>query len=209
MWDKKRNPANEAHSVSLVSAAQGIMTSDETMIAISIRRLFNYHRRHAMKKSIIEGREIFQHLTHKQIAEIHDAAEIRNIEADQIIFDQKQEVKNFYILLEGEISLRLPGTRDRTPAKFSLEIDRIKGYGVFGPGYLFGIKRHMLRARAVKRSKVLMLDSKHFLEIIKENGSETLILSYMAKVYFQRYINAMKEFQQLMDRELSLEHDLL
>ena len=42
----------------------------------------------------------------------------------------------------------------------------------------------------------MIIDANKFLDIIKENKSEFIVLSYLAKVYFQRYINAMKEFEE-------------
>ena len=41
----------------------------------------------------------------------------------------------------------------------------------------------------------MVIDAIRFLDIIRENRSEFVIMSYLAKVYFQRYINAMKEFE--------------
>ena len=100
-------------------------------------------------------------------------------------------------MLEGEVSIRLPGKSDATIEKFSLEIEKITGHGaVFGPNLLFGVKRYMTRARVTKPSQVMILDAENFLEIIRENKSEFIIMSYLAKVYFQRYINAMKEFEE-------------
>ncbi len=54
----------------------------------------------------------------------------------------------------------------------------------------------MTRARVIKPSKVMMLDAKKFLEIIQKNKSEFIVMSYLAKVYFQRYVHAMKEFEE-------------
>jgi len=150
-----------------------------------------------MKKYDIENREVFSLLTPKQISEISAAALIKNFDEGQIIYEQKEAAKNFYILLEGEVSIRLPGKSDASIEKFSLEIEKITGNGVvFGPNLLFGVKRYMTRARVTKPSQIMILDAEKFLEIIRKNKSEFIIMSYLAKVYFQRYINAMKEFEE-------------
>ena len=67
---------------------------------------------------------------------------------------------------------------------------------LFGTNLLFDVKRYVTRARAIKPSKVMILDAEKFLEIIKKNKSEFIVMSYLAKVYFQRYVNAMKEFEE-------------
>ncbi len=154
-----------------------------------------------MKKYEIVEKEIFSLLTSKQISEISEAATIKDFEADQIIYDRKEVAKNLFILLDGEVSLRVPGRNDTSIDSLSLEIDKIAQHGaLFGTNLLFDVKRYMTRARVIKPSKVMILDAKKFLEIIQENQSEFIVMSYLAKVYFQRYVNAMKEFEECVQQ---------
>ena len=150
-----------------------------------------------MKKYEIVEKEIFSLLTSKQISEISDAAVIKDFEADQIIYERKEVAKNLFILLEGEVSLRVPSRDDTSIESLSLEIEKIAQHGaLFGTNLLFDVKRYMTRAQIIKPSKVMILDAEKFLEIIQENKSEFIVMSYLAKVYFQRYVNAMKEFEE-------------
>ena len=150
-----------------------------------------------MEKLEIVEKEIFSLLTSKQISEISEAAVIKDFEADQIIYDRKEVAKNLFILLEGEISLRVPSRDDTSLESLSLEIENITQHGaLFGTNLLFDVKIYMTRARVVKPSKVMILDAKKFLEIIQKNKSEFIVMSYLAKVYFQRYVHAMKEFEE-------------
>jgi len=150
-----------------------------------------------MKKYEIIEKEIFSLLTSKQIAEISEAAVIKDFEANQIIYERKEVAKNLFILLEGEVSLRVPSRDDTSIESLSLEIEKIVQHGaLFGTNLLFDVKRYMTRARVIKASKVMILDAEKFLEIIQENKSEFIVMSYLAKVYFQRYVNAMKEFEE-------------
>ncbi|MDY7034475.1 MAG: cyclic nucleotide-binding domain-containing protein [Thermodesulfobacteriota bacterium] len=158
-----------------------------------------------MKEYKVEGKEIFSHLTPKQVAEISDIATIKNCEEGEIIFDRGQTAKNIYILLEGEVALRLPSGKDMSYEEFSLEIDRIKDHGVFGPGLMFGVRKYITRAKTTKSSKIMMIDAEKFIDIIRENKSEFSIMSYLANTYFHRYINTMKEFQQYLERRKFLE----
>ena len=154
-----------------------------------------------MKKYEIVEKEIFSLLTSKQIAEISEAAVIKDFEADQIVYERKEAAKNLFILLEGEVSLRVPSRNDTSIESLSLEIENITQHGaLFGTNLLFDVKRYMTRARVIKPSKVMILDAKNFLEIIQENKSEFIVMSYLAKVYFQRYINAMKEFEECVQQ---------
>ena len=77
-----------------------------------------------MKKYEIIEKEIFSLLTSKQIAEISEAAVIKDFEADQIIYDRKEVAKNLFILLEGEVSLRVPSRSDTSIESLSLEIEK-------------------------------------------------------------------------------------
>jgi signal-transduction protein with cAMP-binding, CBS, and nucleotidyltransferase domain len=153
-----------------------------------------------MKEYKIEEKEIFSLLTTKQISEISDAAEVKYFNEGDIVFEQKEQAKNLFILLEGEVALRLPSRKDMSIETFSLTIEKIRGYGVvFGPNLLFGIKRYISRARVIQPSKIMILDAKKFLDIIRQNKSEFPIMSYLAKVYFQRYINAIREFEHCIE----------
>jgi hypothetical protein len=57
----------------------------------------------------------------------------------------------------------------------------------------------MTRARAKKPSKIMIIHAERFLRIIRENRSEFVIMSYLAKVYFQRYIDTVKELEDCID----------
>ena len=154
-----------------------------------------------MKKYSIEEREIFSLLTSKQVSEISEVAVIKDFEEGQIVYDQKEAAKNLFILLEGEVSLRIPSRKDMSIEKFSLEIEKITNHGeLFGTNVLFGLNRYMTRARVIKSSKIMILDAEKFLHIIRENGSEFVVMSYLAKVYFQRYINTMRELEEYTER---------
>ena len=73
-----------------------------------------------MKKYEIVEKEIFSLLTSKQIAEISEAALIKDFEADQIIYERKEVAKNLFILLEGEVSIRVPSRNDTSIESLSL-----------------------------------------------------------------------------------------
>ena len=154
-----------------------------------------------MKKFNIEEKEIFSLLTSKQVTEISDVAVIKNFEEGQIVYDHKEQAKNLFILLEGEVSLRIPSKKDTSIAKFSLEIEKIINHGeLFGTNLLFGLKRYMTRARVTKQSKIMLIDAEQFINIIRENRSEFVVMAYLAKVYFQRYINTMKDLEEYAEQ---------
>ena len=153
-----------------------------------------------MDKVDIEEKEIFSLLTSKQISEISEIAVIRDFEEDQIIYNPRETARDLYILLEGEVLLSIPRKRDLSLDNFFLEIERITHHGeLFGTNLLFGLNKYMTRARVKKPSKIMIIHAERFLQIIKENTSEFAIMSYLAKVYFQRYINMMKEFEECID----------
>lgn len=154
-----------------------------------------------MKKYDIEESEIFSLLTSKQIALLSDIAVIKNFEEGEVIYDQKEKADSIFILLEGEVSLRLPGKNDISAETFSSEIEKIYKHGtLFGTNYLFGVKRYVSRAKVLKSAKIMILDGEKFLNIIRENKSEFVIMAYLAKVYFHRYVNAMKEIEKYSEK---------
>jgi len=150
-----------------------------------------------MKKFNIEEKEMFSLLTSRQVNEISDTAVHKTFKVGEIVYDQKEQAKNLFVLIDGEVTLKIPSKNDKSVENFTLEIEKIAGHGlVFGANWLFGINRYMTRAKVSKPSQILMIDVKKFLKIIQENHSEFIIMSYLAKVYFKRYITAMKEFEE-------------
>ena len=155
-----------------------------------------------MEKIKIEEKEIFSLLTSKQIEQITKSAEVKDFEENQIIYNHQEVARDLYILLEGEVSLRVPSKKDLSFDNFSIEIEKITNHGqMFGTNLLFGLKKYMTRAKVKKPSKVMIIHSEKFLQIIRENRSEFAIMSYLAKVYFQRYIDTMKELQERIDSD--------
>ena len=153
-----------------------------------------------MEKVKIEEKEIFSLLTSKQIADISEAAIIKDFEEDQIIYNPQETSRDLYILLEGEVSLRVPSKKDLSFDNFSIEIERITNHGqLFGTNLLFGLSKYMTRARVRKPSQIMVIHAERFLHIIRENRSEFAVMSYLAKVYFQRYIDTMKELEECID----------
>jgi CRP-like cAMP-binding protein len=149
-----------------------------------------------MQDYTIEEKEIFSLLTPKQISEISDLAVVKRYAADDIIYNQNEPAGRLFILLDGEVVLTLPSLGVSTSKPFVLQIDIVRGHGIFGAGLLFGIERYSTKAKATKSSNLMIFDAMRFLEIIRENKSEFPIMAYIARVYFLRYINAMKQFEQ-------------
>ena len=97
-----------------------------------------------MKNHEIFKNEIFSLLTSKQIGEISDAAIIKDFEVNEIIYQRKEVAKNLYILLEGEVSLKVPGRNDISIESLSLEIEKISRHGtLFGTNLLFDVNRYI------------------------------------------------------------------
>jgi len=153
-----------------------------------------------MEKVNIEEKEIFALLTSKQVAQISEFADVKDFEINQIIYNPQEIARDLYILLKGEVSLRVPSKKDLSFDNFSLEIESITNHGqLFGTNLLFGLNKYMTRARVKKPSKIMIIHAERFLHIIRENRSEFAIMSYLAKVYFQRYIDTMKELEERID----------
>ena len=153
-----------------------------------------------MEKIKIEEKEIFSLLTSKQIEQITKSAEVKDFEENQIIYNHQEVARDLYILLEGEVSLRVPSKKDLSFDNFSIEVESITNHGqLFGTNLLFGLNKYMTRARVKKPSKILVIHAEKFLQIIRENRSEFAIMSYLAKVYFERYIDTMKELEERID----------
>ena len=101
----------------------------------------------------IKAQEVFSFLRPDQVNAISDAAERVTYKAGDFVYEKGDKAQDFYVVLDGEVSLRLP-----SPGGLSLVIDQV-GKGEFFGGPL-GHKRraYALSAQCTQTAKLLKID---------------------------------------------------
>ena len=82
----------------------------------------------------LERQEIFQYLRPDQIKAISEAAEVVEYRAGETVYDMGAKAEHFFIVLDGQVSLRMPGQ-----GGVSIGIDEVRKGAVFGSCVCFDL----------------------------------------------------------------------
>jgi CRP-like cAMP-binding protein len=138
-----------------------------------------------------DSHEIFQHLRPEQIKKISGAAEVVDHQAGDTIYFKGAKATHFFVVLSGQVSLRMPGK-----AGVSIQIDEALPGDMFGSCVCFGLVNYALTAQCTLDSQLLKIEA----AVLKELMDEDLMMGYVIQtqisaIYFARYVETMKKLQ--------------
>ena len=142
----------------------------------------------------IKAQDVFSFLRPDQVNAISDVAERKTLKPGEFVYEKGAKAQNFYVVLDGEITLRLPGK-----GGLSVVIDQL-GKGSFFGGPL-GHKRraYALSAQCSEKAKVLEIDIGVMKKLMERDERMGLHLQrHVATAYFNRYIDTMKKLQSIV-----------
>jgi CRP-like cAMP-binding protein len=150
----------------------------------------------------LDKNEVFQFLRPDQVRAISDVATVVDFKAGETIYEKGAKADHFYVVLDGQVSLRLPGQ-----SGVSIQIDELTEGAVFGSCVCFQLVDYSLNAQCTRDSKILKIES----PTLKELMDEDLLMGYtiqtqISRIYFNRYIQTMKKLQSIV-MNLPLETD--
>jgi CRP-like cAMP-binding protein len=142
----------------------------------------------------LDKNEVFQFLRPDQVRAISDVATVVDFKAGETIYEKGAKADHFYVVLDGQVSLRLPGQ-----SGVSIQIDELTEGAVFGSCVCFQLVDYSLNAQCTKDSKILKIES----PTLKELMDEDLLMGYtiqtqISRIYFNRYIQTMKKLQSIV-----------
>jgi len=142
----------------------------------------------------LDKHEVFQFLRPDQVRAISDVAKVVEFTAGETIYERGAKADHFYVVLEGQVSLRLPGQTG-----VSIQIDELTEGAVFGSCVCFQFVEYSLNAQCTRDSKLLKIES----ATLKELMDEDLLMGYtiqtqISRIYFNRYIETMKKLQSIV-----------
>jgi CRP-like cAMP-binding protein len=105
-----------------------------------------------MQNARLESHEIFQLLRPEQVNALSAAAEDISLSAGDTIFQRGEPSEDFFVVLEGQVALRLP-----RPDGVSVLIDEVTGGAIFGSCVCFQIDKYTLSATCSKDSRILKI----------------------------------------------------
>lgn len=147
-----------------------------------------------MATEILEGHEIFRFLRPDQVKAVSDTAETISVAAGGMVYQRGEQAKYLYVVLQGQVSLHLPG-----PKAVSVLIDQLSSGAVFGTCICLDIESYSATAYCPADSQLLKIEAaalKHLMEDDLRAGYA--IQSYISKTYFKRYLDTMSKLQAII-----------
>ncbi len=142
----------------------------------------------------IIARELFGFLRPDQVDALSEASERISCVAGDTVYRAGDKAAHFFTILDGEVTLRLPG-KGRT----SIAIDQLAKGAMFGSCVCFYRDSYELTAQCTVDSELLKFQS----AALKELMDDDLKMGYalqtrISEVYFNRYVETMKKLQAIV-----------
>ena len=114
--------------------------------------------------------------------------------AGDTIYRKDARADYFYVVLDGQVSLRLPGQ-----SGVSIQIDELTKGAMFGSCVCFQLVNYSLNAQCTSDSRLLKIES----ATLKDLMDSDLVMGYtiqtqISRIYFNRYIDTMKKLQAIV-----------
>ena len=142
----------------------------------------------------LTSQEVFSFLLPDQVNAISDASERVSFKPGDVVYSKGDKATDFYIVLDGEITLRLPGN-----AGVGVVIDQLQRGEIFGGALGAGRKTYALSAHCTDKAKLLRVKSSALKSLMKKDVRMGYHLqAYISNSYFNRYVDTMKKLQAIV-----------
>jgi len=143
----------------------------------------------------LKKQDIFQLLRPDQVNSLSEASKAAKFKAGDMIYTRGSQADRFYIVLDGQVSLRLPG---RT-AGLSVLIDELTKGDMFGGCISTALDVYILNAQCMVESEILVISVSALRAIMDEDPRIGYVIqSGISKIYFRRYIETMEKLQAII-----------
>ncbi|MGD8727760.1 MAG: cyclic nucleotide-binding domain-containing protein [Gemmatimonadales bacterium] len=142
----------------------------------------------------LESQEVFSFLRPEQVNAISEAAEVIEYYAGDIVYRQGERADYTWVVLNGEVSLRLPAQ-----GAVTVPIDLATPGVMFGSCLCFDIETYSTTAQCTQDSQLMKIDSL----VLRNLMDEDLRMGYamqrrISHIYFRRYLETMRKLQAMV-----------
>jgi CRP-like cAMP-binding protein len=142
-------------------------------------------------KERLESQDVFGYLTPNQVDSISNAANAVRYRGGDTVYSQGEPADFIYVVLEGEVLLRLPGK-----GGLSVPIDVATAGTMFGSCMCFDIETYSTTAQCTEDSRLLKIQAVALSDLMDED----LRMGYamqrrLSQVYFKRYLDTIRKLQ--------------
>lgn len=118
-----------------------------------------------LSAEFIRGVRLFQNLSHEEVQELLDASEEVNYKVGQAIFDEGDEGRALYVVIEGSVRISLAAT-----VTTETELVTVEQQGVFGESSFFHRSVHHATATCLTPVRVIRLQRDKYRELLKSDN---------------------------------------
>jgi CRP-like cAMP-binding protein len=142
----------------------------------------------------LKREEVFDFLRPEQVNALSEGAEVVKFKAGDTVYEKGEKAKFFYIVLSGQVSLRLPGK-----GGVSILIDELTHGSMFGSCISFAIDTYVLTAQCTERTELLKIRAAALKQLLDDDPRMGYaIQSRISQIYFERYVEAVKKLQAII-----------
>jgi len=136
--------------------------------------------------SMLTGHELFGSLLPDQVEKVTRFSASRKMKKGEVVHEFDGKATHVFTLLEGEVQLRLPTGE----GEGGVLVSRVGKGEIFGIAPLLGSKRYTTTAVCMGPSKVLFVEAKPLLALLRTNPVvDRQVMSVVARAYFDRYVS--------------------
>jgi CRP-like cAMP-binding protein len=148
----------------------------------------------ATAEETLKSQDVFGLMRPDQVDKISNVSKTIRLKSGENVYQRGQQADYIYVVLEGEVTLRLPGKGGVT-----VPIDQVTRGNMFGACMCFDIPTYATTAQCSQDSKIMKLDAVALRKLM--DGDPLIgfgIQRRMAAVYFQRYNETMRKLQSIV-----------
>jgi len=142
----------------------------------------------------LASQDVFSLLRPEQVDAISNVSETMRFSAGSTVYSQGEKADHIYVVLEGEVTLRLPGK-----GGVSVPIDEVTPGTMFGAGMCFDIDTYSTTAQCTQECRLLKIHALALRDLMDEDHRMgSVIQRRMSGVYFKRYVETMRKLQSIV-----------
>ncbi len=142
----------------------------------------------------LTAQEVFGFLLPEQVNAISEAAERVSYKAGDTVYQKGDKAQDFFVVLDGEITLRLPGK-----AGVNVVIDQLHKGAVFGGCLGYARESYALTADCTGDAHLLRIRNQALKSLMERDMRMGYHLQgYISNAYFRRYIDTMQKLQTIV-----------
>jgi len=138
--------------------------------------------------------EVFETLRPEQVHTLSEFSDKLKLAAGDTVYRRGDRAGHFYAVLEGEVTLRMPGK-----SGVSIAIDQLGKGAMFGSCVSLERDAYALTAQCTKDTQLLRTDAAVLRNLMNQDPMMGYNLqSRISQIYFNRYVETMKKLQAIV-----------